>query len=117
MNNDFNFQPSASDSMMNSPNFNNNEPPKPKNIFAAFSLVAGILSLIGCCILPVVGLILGVIGIVLFIVDKVVNGKCQGMAIAGLVCSIIAVVFSIVSLVIIAAFASAIEELTTTFSF
>ncbi len=68
------------------------EQPKQNNTPAVVSLVMGILAIIFSCCCGL-GIIFGIIGIICAIVSKK-NGK-SGIAIAGLVCSIIGAVFSI----------------------
>lgn len=83
----------------NQPNFNNQyngqynngyyDERKPSNGFAVASLILGILSiLLSCCY--GFGIFLSIPGIILAIVSrKSNNGKLSGMAIGGLVCSIL----------------------------
>ena len=110
MENNFDFQGNASNAENNTVNQDYVEP-TPKKIFAAFSLALGIIAIIACCLYPLAGIILGAIGIVLFVVDRVVNKKTQGLAIAGLVCSIVAVILNVIGFIIILAFVEAIEEI------
>lgn len=67
---------------------------------AIASLIMGIISfLVGCCVVP--GIILGIISIILAIVSrKDTNGKLSVMAIIGIICSVIGILGSIVSLII-----------------
>ncbi|MCM1024935.1 MAG: DUF4190 domain-containing protein [Roseburia sp.] len=58
------------------------------------SLVLGILGIPGCCCYGVVGFLFGVVGLILAIVGNSKN-KGNGIGIAGLVCSIIAIIFGI----------------------
>lgn len=69
---------------------------KPTNGLAIASMVLGIASIIfGLCY--GIGLVLGVISIVFAIISKKASdGKLCGMALAGLICSIIGIVISIV---------------------
>ena len=80
--------------------YNSMPPVAPKNnSFNVASLVLGILSIIfACCISEYAGIVFGALGIVFYIMVKK-NGTSNGMAIAGLVCGIIGVVLSVVSIV------------------
>lgn len=78
------------------------EPPvKPSSGFAIAALVLGILALLNCWIpfVGVVGLVLGVVGLVFGIVSLVRVGRNlasgKGMAIAGTICSSIAIVVAL----------------------
>lgn len=84
------------------PDYNNNninqpivngQPPQNKNNMALASLIVGIFACISCCI-PPFQFFLGMIGLLLAIFSK--KGKpFQGTAMAGLILSIIALVFSV----------------------
>ncbi|MBT9776272.1 DUF4190 domain-containing protein [Clostridium sp. MCC353] len=68
-------------------------PQKEKNSMAAASLIVGIFAIISCCI-PPFQFFLGVVGLLLAIFSK--KGKpFEGVAVAGLVLSICAILFSI----------------------
>lgn len=94
-NNDFN----------NNANFNNNfnntdyETPNPNNGFAIASLVLGILSIpLACCY--GFGLVTAVISIIFGIISRRHNGgKLSGMAIAGIICSVLGVLASIIMII------------------
>lgn len=62
------------------------------------SLVLGILGIPGCCCYGVVGILFGIIGLILAIVGNRSN-KGAGIGIAGLVCSIVAIVLGFVAAV------------------
>ena len=65
----------------------------PNNGFAIGSLICGIAGILMCCCCGI-GAVVGIVGIVLAICARKPNGgKFSGMAMAGLICSIIAVVF------------------------
>ena len=65
----------------------------PNNGMAIGALICGIGGILLCCCCGI-GAIVGIVGVVLAICSKKYNGgKMSGMAIAGLVCSIIAIVF------------------------
>lgn len=81
-------------------------PEKKTDTLAIVSLVMGILSIVLSCCNTYVGIILAIVGIVLSVISQKNNGK-SGMAIAGLVCSIIAIVLSVI-LIILAAVGLAI---------
>ncbi len=68
--------------------------PSGPNGFQIASLVVGIIGIPGCCCYGVVGLLAGIIGLILAIVGNKKN-KGSGVGIAGLVCSIIAILFGI----------------------
>ena len=61
--------------------------PQPKNGMAIAALVIGIVTILFLAYVPVLGVILGVVGIILAIVAR--KSGVGGMAIAGLICSII----------------------------
>ena len=63
--------------------------------FAIAGMVLGILSLV-CCCSGYIALVLGVVGMVLSIVSLVQKRPGKGMAIAGIVCSAVAIVLIIV---------------------
>lgn len=66
----------------------------PNNGMAIGALVCGIVSILLCCCCGI-GAVVAIVGIVLAVLSKKANGgKMSGMAVAGLVCSIIGVVFS-----------------------
>ena len=75
------------------------EPPKEKNGAAVVSLVMGILSLVFACCGG--SLIFGIVGIITAIVSKSKSstGKLNGMAIAGLIMSIVGVVAGLITLI------------------
>ena len=70
----------------------------------AFSIASIVLGCFCCCISPVLGLTLwtiaAVAGIVFFVIDKVVNKRTNGMAIAGLIISIISLVLVVISIAV-----------------
>lgn len=68
----------------------------PNNGFAIGSLICGIVGILCCCCCGG-GTVIGIVGIILAVVSRGKNGgKMSGLAIAGLVCSIIASVFGII---------------------
>lgn len=75
------------------------------------SLVLGIFGIVTCCCWGLPGIVLGVIGLILAIVgNKKSNSK--GIGIAGLVCSIIAIVFGTLALIyFIFVYASVYQEI------
>ena len=77
------------------------EPPKEKNGAAIASLIMGILSLVFACCGG--SLIFGIVGIITAIVSKSKSptGKLNGMAIAGLIMSIVGVVAGIAGMVVL----------------
>lgn len=97
MNNGFDSQP-----MYSQPTYSQPQPQKNTNVKAILALVFGILSILTCCCYGVVPVILGIVGIVMAVLAKKENmGQFPGMAIAGLVCSIIGIIFGIGYLVLI----------------
>lgn len=70
---------------------------KKTRIFSVVSLVLAILSL-ALCFLPVVGIILSLIAAVFTIVSRRVLGYFEGLAIAGLVVAVFGLVFCICSM-------------------
>ena len=68
--------------------------------FAIASLVLGILSVVCCCCGEIFSLICATISIVFFIIDKKRNVFASGLAIAGLICSIFAVLICVGSFII-----------------
>ena len=68
--------------------------------FSIASMVLGILSIIMCCCIEYISIILGVLAIVFYAIDKKNNGKSNGMAVAGLVCGIVGVSISALSIII-----------------
>lgn len=81
-------------------NFNNpnNNLPNPNNGYAVASLVLGIVSIpLACCY--GLGIITAIIGIVMaFLAKKNNNRIMPGMAIAGIICSVLGIVFSAFSI-------------------
>lgn len=73
---------------------------EPSRGFAISSMVLGILSIIICCCIEYVSLILGILAIVFYAVDRKRNGKSSGMAIAGLICGIIGTSLSALSILL-----------------
>lgn len=78
-----------------------NPGPSGPNGLQIASLVLGILGIPGCCCYGVVGLVLGIIGLILAIVGNSRN-KGVGIGVAGLVCSIIAIIFGLIATVYVA---------------
>lgn len=70
---------------------------KQTNVLAIISLVAGILSIIGACCIPIVGIIAGIAGIILAILGNK-QGK-TGLGTAGLICSIVGLVLSVILII------------------
>lgn len=77
------------------PQPNVNEP-NPGHGLAIASLVLGIISIVSCCCVYL-SVVAGVVGVVLAILskNKSKDNKFEGLAMAGLVCSIIGVVISV----------------------
>ncbi len=89
----------------------NNQAPNPNNGLAIASLVLGILSIILCCCISVLGIITGIPAIILAVLSKKSNGgKMSGLAIAGLICGIFGLVLSIVGFILSFIFSQSILE-------
>ena len=70
-------------------------------------MVLGIISLVFICFVPYVALICAIVGLILSIVGMAKAkgaGMKNGMAVAGLVCSIISLALTVLSITILAAF-------------
>lgn len=92
MNNEFNQQP------VNEVN----QQPGGKGLAIA-SMVCGILGIVFCACYSAIGIILGIVAVALAVVSKNKNnGVMQGMAKAGLVCGIIAIVINVISIIVAA---------------
>ena len=76
------------------------EDKKPQKGFAIAGLVLGILSIICCCCNEYISLIMGILAVVFFFVDKKQNGSINGMAIAGLVCGLVSIAISVFGLIL-----------------
>ena len=72
-------------------------PQKQNNGFAIASMVLGIISVLCCCI-NYVSIVIAVIAVVFFVVDRKTNGKSNGMAIAGLVLGIFGIASGVLSI-------------------
>ena len=85
-------------------------PPK-TNGFAIASLSCGIASLVICCAFSgAISLVLGILGIVFAGVSR--RGEpMTGMAKAGMICGIVALVFSVLAILLSTVFYAALEEL------
>ena len=71
-------------------------PQKKTSTKAILSLIFGIAGLVTCCGFGILGVILGIAGVVLAILSRNDNdGKMEGLAIAGLIVSIVAFVFGL----------------------
>lgn len=78
------------------------EPAKKSNTKAILALVFGILALLISCCCTYLAIALGVAAIILAVVSKNDNdGKMSGMAIAGMVCGIIGILISVVSIILV----------------
>ena len=113
-NNDIKFEDLVTNGTPNEPQPNqppvwevNNTQKKPVDTFSLVSMILGILSLVVCCCSPVniyvVGCILsmacGIGAIVLYVLAKK-KGTANGMAVAGLVCGIIGLVFALMMVLV-----------------
>lgn len=73
-------------------------PQKQTNGFAIASMVLGIISVLCCCI-GYISIILGILAIVFFAIDRKTNGKSNGMAIAGLILGIFGILMGVLAIV------------------
>lgn len=80
-------------------NTQNNAQPTESKALAIASMVLGIIGLVLFCV-PVVNLILGLLGVILGGVVLFKKSAGKGMAIAGLVCGILATLWGIYYLVV-----------------
>ena len=90
----------------NAPPFNGSSPaPAGSKGKAIASMVLGIVAVVlGCCILTRwIGIVCGIIGLALGGVAIKKNEDGRGMAVAGLVCSIIAIAWFVIGLILLAA--------------
>ncbi len=70
-----------------------NDVPNKANGMQIASLVLGIIGIPGCCCYGIVGLIMGIVGLILALVGN--KRSKSGVGIAGLICSIIAILLGI----------------------
>lgn len=70
---------------------------KQSDALAIISLVMGILSIILCCCYGI-GIVFGIAGIICGAVAKK-KGQSKGLALAGLICSIVGCVFSVAAII------------------
>lgn len=72
------------------------------NTKSILALVFGISSIVLSCCCTYLGIGLGIAGIVLAILSRQDNGgRFSGMAIGGLICSIVAILFCVVSIILV----------------
>ena len=93
---------------MNSSNYQYNPEAENKRIdekahnMAITSLVLGIVSIVlSCCCSGTITLICGIVGIVFWYNAKDSKGEREGMANAGMICSIVGIVLSIIILILV----------------
>ena len=93
--------------------YNNNggfEPQGSKGMSIA-SMVLGICAVVfGCCITAYVGLPCGVAGLILGILARKKDLPGKGMAIAGIVCSIVALAVSVLGIIIVIVVGDSLKE-------
>lgn len=87
---------------------NNDSNESESKTYSVLSLIMGILSLVFCCC-SIVGIIPGIVGIILANKAKK-NGETSGMATAGLVCSIIGIVFGAIVTIFYAIYFAAVMQ-------
>lgn len=78
---------------------NGQEVPKESQTLAIVGMVLGILSLLCCCV-TYLSIVLAVVSLVLSIVSIVQKKPGKGMAIAGIVCSAVALVIGVVAIIL-----------------
>lgn len=66
---------------------------------AIAALVVGILSIL-CCCCTYLSVILGIVGIVLAILSKPKGGSFEGVAMGGLICSIVGLVLGVILIIV-----------------
>ena len=87
------------------------EPEKKKMIgFAIASLILGILSVLCCCCTGVSALF-GIVGVILGVVTLVKKFAGKGCAIAGIICSSVAILSAIVSLILALSGSASLTEM------
>ena len=73
--------------------------------FAIASLILGIVSIVlSCCCYGVISLVCAIIGIVLWYNAKDAEGNREGMAKAGMICSIVGIVLAVIMLILLIGF-------------
>lgn len=86
------------------------EPKKQVNGLAVGGLVCGIISILLCCCCGV-GVVVGIAGIILSLLSKKGSeGKLSGVAIAGLICSCVGLLFSVLGCVLMIASSSEVTQ-------
>lgn len=97
-----NFNPNSNGNYYQNP-YNNTKPNPNNQGMAIASMVCGILSICTCWCYGIVGLILAILALVFYGIHKKSNpGVKSGVATAGLVCGIVGLVLSIVSVLLFA---------------
>lgn len=91
----------------------------PNNGFAIGALVCGILSVVlCCCVYGILSLILGILAIVFAVLSKKQNGgKLSGLAIAGLICGCVGLLFSVIYIICYAVLGTALYSELKNFSY
>ncbi len=75
------------------------EQPSGNRGMAIASLVVGILSIL-CCCCAYLSVILGIVGIVLAVLSRPKDGKFEGVAMGGLICSIVGLVLGVILIIV-----------------
>ena len=75
------------------------EQPSGNRGMAIASLVVGILSILCCCCVYL-SVILGIVGIVLAVLSRPKDGKFEGVAMGGLICSIVGLVLGVILIIV-----------------
>lgn len=81
-------------------NYNPTPQPNGTKAYGIACLVCGILSLVCCCCNQYLTIAVSIAAIVLFVLERVFVKKTSGLAIGGLVCSIISIVIALFGLII-----------------
>ena len=90
-------------------------PKKHSKGFAIASMVLGILSVM-CCCFEYFSIVMAIVAVVFFAVDRRTNGKSNGMAIAGLVLGIFGIVLSVFSILSTILFKDFYEQYSSIYS-
>ena len=95
------FEPTQDNTYVD-PNGTYSAPQEPeKKTKEVLALVFGICAVVITCCCTYLGIACGVVGIIMAIMVKNEKGKMTGMAVAGLICSIVGIAFAIVSIVLV----------------
>ena len=79
----------------NPPPFWSQPQPQKSNGLNIACLILGIVSIVCCCVYGIISIICGILAIVFFVLSKK-NGNTNGIAVAGLICSIFGLVLGLI---------------------